>query len=34
MNHDRKEITRVLTVPLACACLIGALLWPNWREEI
>ena len=34
MNHDRKEITRVLTVPLACACLLGALLWPNWREEI
>jgi hypothetical protein len=34
MNHYRKEITRVLTVPLACACLVGALLWPNWREEI
>jgi hypothetical protein len=34
MNHDRKEIIRVLTVPLACACLVGALLWPNWREEI
>jgi hypothetical protein len=34
MNQDRTEITRVLLVPLACACLMGALLWPNWREEI